>query len=311
MQTHMARSRNWVFTLNNYTEEEEGELKLYFAGNCIYAGWGREVGENGTPHLQGLVVMQNAVRLATLRSKFSKRAHWEPMRGTFEQAKEYCKKDGLYWCWGQEPVGRGARSDIKSITDSIVAGATNKEILMEHGDKALRMLSGITTARAIMNEVKRDWVMDVRIYWGPPGVGKSRAVWDEFGIDHVYTKMNGKWWDGYAGETCVIIDDFDPANCFDMVYDFYLKLMDRYPMRIEWKGGSGQFYSKAIVFTSNMDPAEWFPTKSNRGAFFRRVSEIRHIDTDTDTEVVLGNTIPAPPPDPLTEWLSGAFGEID
>jgi len=124
-------------------------------------------------------------------------------------------------------------------------------------------------------EEKRNWVMDVRIYYGPPGTGKTRSVYDEFGLDDVYQKMVGKWWDGYKGEKVVIIDDFDPDNCFEIVYDFYLKLLDRYPMRIEYKGGSCQFRSKIIIFTSNVDPKGWWSDKENRGAFFRRVNTIK------------------------------------
>lgn len=305
----MARSRNWVFTLNNYTDTEVATLKEWTAGNCKYVGWGEEVGESGTPHLQGVIIFQNAVRLGTVK-RLLPRAHIEVMRGTFAQARDYCMKDGKYYSWGMEPVGQGARSDVKSITESIKAGMSKREILEEHGDKALRMFNCITSAQAVFHEVKKNWVMDVRIYWGPPGVGKTRAVYDEFGLDNVYEKPLGKWWTGYKGETCVIIDDFDPEDCFDIQFNFYLKLLDRYPTPIEWKNGGGQFYSKVIIFTSNFDPETWFLKRPNRAAFFRRVTATRRFDTDTDTEVREGNTVPLASPlpsDPLSEWLSGCY----
>lgn len=64
-------------------------------------------------------------------------------------------------------------------------------------------------------------------------------------------------------------------------------------MRVEWKGGSGEFYSKTIIFTSNFDIKDWFPKRFNRSALLRRISQVRYFVTpDTDTEVEGGNTSP-------------------
>ena len=42
----MSKSRNFCFTLNNYTEEEENIL---ITADCKYLVMGKEVGESGTP----------------------------------------------------------------------------------------------------------------------------------------------------------------------------------------------------------------------------------------------------------------------
>jgi len=100
------KKHGWVFTLNNYKPEE-----LPFVGEqngssnwdymqwknpkTIYIGFGREKGEKGTPHLQGLIVFNRPVGLKTLKT-LNSRAHWEEMRGTFDEAKVYCQKDGDY-----------------------------------------------------------------------------------------------------------------------------------------------------------------------------------------------------------------------
>ena len=39
--------------LNNYTEEEFENIKRVLEDKCKFAIVGKEVGENGTPHLQG------------------------------------------------------------------------------------------------------------------------------------------------------------------------------------------------------------------------------------------------------------------
>lgn len=288
------RTRNWCFTWNNYTIDDINTLFAAFGGakSVKYLVIGKEVGDSGTPHLQGYIDFINARTLNGLKKLVSTKIHWEPRRGTWDQAVDYCKKDGD-WTEIGTPNQQGNRTDLKSITQAILEGKSNREISLEYLDKSLRIMNHINTVRALHFEQKRNWEMDVRIYWGAPGTGKTKAVFDEFHVDDIYTKMVGKWWDGYKGEKVVLIDDFDPDGCFGITFDFYLKLLDRYPMRIEWKGGSGEFYSRVIIFTSNYDPEDWFNGKSNKAAFFRRVNHIRNFGNNTDTEV--GGVILNPP----------------
>ena len=45
-------------------------------------------------HLQGMLSLNERQRLSWLKNNISKTAHWEPRRGTFEQALKYnCKED--------------------------------------------------------------------------------------------------------------------------------------------------------------------------------------------------------------------------
>lgn len=94
----MEKSRNWCFTLNNYSEEDEKKLSD-MGQNIRYIGYGREVGESGTPHLQGMIIYKNAVRFGTLK-QFLPNAHFEIMNGTFEQNLDYCSKDGNFVEYG-------------------------------------------------------------------------------------------------------------------------------------------------------------------------------------------------------------------
>jgi len=52
----VAASLNFVFTLNNYTEEEVEEIDAIVGTegcSVVYLDYGKEVGQEGTPHLQG------------------------------------------------------------------------------------------------------------------------------------------------------------------------------------------------------------------------------------------------------------------
>nr|WAE42962.1 MAG: replication associated protein [Cressdnaviricota sp.] len=287
----MSRVRNYCFTSH--------VGKIQWTEAMQYLVQGEEVGEGGKEHIQGFVVFRNKRAIGGVIKEF-KGVHWEVCLGTPLQNMEYCKKEGRWEEQGQAPVGAGKRTDCTNLVRCVMSGLTDKEILElpvepdkpDLGMAFLRMHRGVDRVRSVMDDRKRDWVMDVRIYWGPTGSGKSRRAHEEF--PDLYTKSVGKWWDGYKQEECVLIDDFDPTNCFDITFDMYLKLLDRYPMQVEVKGGYEKFLSKVVIFTSNFDPEEWFPFKGNRAAFFRRVTSIEYLGLGLGPGVVGGNTGPPP-----------------
>jgi len=56
-------------------------------------------------------------------------------------------------------------------------------------------------------------------------------------FNDIYWKDDTKWWDGYDKHESIVIDDFRASN---IEFNHLLKLLDRYPMRIETKGGYRQ-----------------------------------------------------------------------
>lgn len=88
----IAASKNWCFTLNNYSEKEIEDIKNKFSAISAKFIVAKEVGENGTPHLQGFLAMEKRGRPSEL--KLSKRIHWEKCKGSEEQNVKYCSKDG-------------------------------------------------------------------------------------------------------------------------------------------------------------------------------------------------------------------------
>lgn len=226
-------------------------------------------------HWQGFLYFMNPRSWSAVRKLLAPR-HVEPAGGSVEANTKYCSKDGkIIMEYGDKPV-QGKRTDLSRLKEMIINGDSSKDIFEEMPGNFVRYNRGIECAMSLYQE-KRNWEMDVRIYWGNPGCGKTRSAMDEFGSDNVYMKPKNKWWDGYNGEHCVVIDDFDPNDCENWSLSQYLTLLDRYPMTVERKGSSVQFRSKVIIFTSNYDPETWFREKRNRSAFFRRVKEIRHI----------------------------------
>ena len=78
-----ATCKRWCFTLNNWTEGEQQLLKdVLESEHCSYGVFGRETGEEGTPHLQGYVIFADAKNLRQAKQLLGDRYHLEPSRGT-------------------------------------------------------------------------------------------------------------------------------------------------------------------------------------------------------------------------------------
>ena len=98
------RTRGWCFTLNNYTEAELASTDdLINKGEGVrYITYGKEVGESGTPHLQGYLYFDQPTTLVKCK-RLVPRAHLEPQRGSISQAIDYCHKDNDFYEFGTKP----------------------------------------------------------------------------------------------------------------------------------------------------------------------------------------------------------------
>lgn len=87
------RCRKYIFTLNNYTDTETQNIITTL--NKYRAKWifGFEVGECGTPHLQGYMEFRNPVYWRSLQQQGFMRAFSKKANGTLEQNFNYTSKD--------------------------------------------------------------------------------------------------------------------------------------------------------------------------------------------------------------------------
>ncbi len=85
------KGRNWCFTLNNYSESEILSLTQDEKNEYEYI-FQEEVGENGTPHLQGLICFKNARSFESVKKLVSPRCHLEYCRNKNASIK-YCSKE--------------------------------------------------------------------------------------------------------------------------------------------------------------------------------------------------------------------------
>lgn len=278
----MSRSKNFCFTLNNYSDEDCNRLDL---SDCFkYVGYGKEVGANLTPHLQGVFLMPNEGAKYSIRSfkkflvdgGFGDRYHLEIMKGTPAQAILYCQKDGDYTEHGVAPC-QGKRRDLDSVCGAIESGEVSnlRDVALKFPAQYVKFGKGLSDLITIRQE-GRMFVTEVIWCCGPTGSGKSRWCWEQAPL--AYPKMStNKWWCGYQQEDDVIIDDFRPNK--EMPFNYVLALFDRYPMKVEVKGTTVNFLSKRIFVTSPYSPEEildkyeWLGEEA-RGQFLRRISRV-------------------------------------
>lgn len=88
------------FVLNNYTEREVCQIKDTIKRLCKKGGFGEEVGESGTPHLQGYISLIKKQRITgLLKEPGFARASFRAVRN--ENALiDYIQKDGNTWTHG-------------------------------------------------------------------------------------------------------------------------------------------------------------------------------------------------------------------
>lgn len=268
-----TQNRRWVFTLNNYTPEEECGVQTWVSAcGARYVVYGRERGESDTPHLQGYAVFSGMKRLTAMKAlPGGSRMHFEIARGTNEQARDYCKKDGDVWEAGDMPLPSG-KAEQQRWKDAVSAAKNGKfedvpdDIFMRYYRTLKEIRKDHMSKPDDAPSVTGVWI------WGPPGTGKSHKARADY--PGAYLKMQNKWWDGYQEEKYVILDDFDSKEL-----GHHLKIWcDKYSFLAETKGGAVHIRPEKIIITSNYSP-KGLGWDSEMEAAITRRCEVIHMPT--------------------------------
>lgn len=263
-------AKTWDFTINNPTEEDLKCLENWSTEvNRLVVS--HEIGEEGTPHYQGRVTFLRAYRLTGLK-KLHETAHWE---------KTKCAQDSLYCMKKDSEIlinvnnrAQGARKDITDAVDCLKSSKSLKRVAQEHPETFLKFHKGLQALQQILIE-PRNQQPTVTVLVGPTGSGKSRKAKELCNNPWIWTPTREKWFDGYAGQTDVIFEEFRGQLPFGML----LSLLDRYDCPVQYKGGSTEFAATNIIITSPTRPEEWY---SNDGSdkidqLMRRVTSIEEL----------------------------------
>lgn len=266
-----TRSKDFVFTTNNYTEQQVDDLVSL---DHVYIVFGEEIGESGTPHLQGYVRFKSQRTMASVIKKMPG-SHIEIKRGTCEQAIAYCKKDGKFTEIGTPPMSQTQKGDVnkRRYEEAFQAAKEGRfsdipaDLQTRHYNTYKKIRSDYMPKPEPLEELDNEW------RYGPTGTGKSRGAHLEY-PDAYLKKADTQWWDGYNGQDVVIIDDFDK---YHVKLGYQLKIwLDHYSFQAENKGGSMLIRPKKIIITSNYHPSEIWDDEKTLSPVLRRVKLVRY-----------------------------------
>lgn len=260
-----SRYRAHVFTINNYSDSSiEAIQSLRRVATFRYYVFGREKGESGTPHLQGYVCWKQARSFRSVL-KLLPGAHVAIAKGDAQQNRVYCSKEGDFEEYGQIPIGNQAASRaggqaVKDKWDNALRCAKSGDISSISSDLVIRYYSTIKRISADFVQRPGDREsLDNKWFYGGSGTGKSSHARKLYPL--AYTKNRTKWWDGFQGQPCVIIDDVD-TYCLSLgglIKDW----SDHYPFAAEVKCGTLLIRPDTIVVTSQYQPEEiWDDVKT-------------------------------------------------
>lgn len=280
-----SAARDWCFTINH---PQPYHVKHLWNLDYGYIAWQVEVGEEGTPHIQGFVQFREKQRLTAIIEMMvggdeqQNSGHWSKRRGTPEEASHYCLKpveracgapltDGCQCkhCKGLErfdnvsfeegSMSMDPQTELKTVCSVLKAkGLTHTierfpsvYVKFNHG---IDKLSNRYTQR-------RDFKTQVTVLWGVPGSGKTRYAMEAFPSPYKLCVSGGKGQTDFFGDyhpdhhQTVVVDDFYG----NWRYTTFLQVADRYATEVHTKGGFLQFLGSHLVITSNVTPHEWYP----------------------------------------------------
>lgn len=229
-------SRDYVFTSWVKPEPVNGEY--------TYVCWGVEQCPTTLrTHFQGFIVLNRSHRLPKAKRIVGGGCdtHLEARRGSREDAREYCRKDGEFTELGNWVFDGLKTGDILSLSV--------EKIKEDYPLMYVRYWRGIERLHAVKSPAWRN--VECTWLWGETGCGKTRSVVElgsVYKIDPPY-----RWWDGYDNEDILLIDDFS----YDAIpRGTLLNLLDGYSLRLETKGSHCWAQWTKVYITSNFAPWE-------------------------------------------------------
>ena len=297
----MVQFRNICFTLNNPTDEERAQFLGWITddGICKHMryiifqeerGLGSDADGHVTPgnvHFQGYIEFKSVHRQRWIKKNINARMHFEMRHGSQAQACNYCCKeetrvrDGVRGEGGRRKRA-GRMTEGSSLVEAIIEKCSIKEIADAFPEDIIKHPHGVEKLISLQQEPRR-WLMNNIFYIGPTGSGKSWSAYTYDDEEDTYvTPMpaKGGWWcPNYWGQRTFVIDDWMPENKINK--PTMMRITDRYPMSVQYKGGNREFESRNLIITSNFNPYLWYENEGmsrdhpNMQAWFRRLDEAK------------------------------------
>lgn len=186
IETEMKKSSpDWCMTLNNYTEDDCA-MFTHWGDDVKLIKISKEIGESGTPHLQGRILFRRGYRLTQLK-KLHSRVHWKPTKCC--QDSLYIFKEGSDILVDRDNRRQGKRCDLDSVFQAVKDGYTVRQLWEKFPNQMVRYSKGIleykrqmmprsVKAKHTFNDFKgwapiNNWDVS-HIIIGKAGIGKTQ-----------------------------------------------------------------------------------------------------------------------------------------
>jgi len=231
--------------------------------------------ETGRLHWQCYIEFENKVSMKHIKAEFEdKTVHLEPKRGTREQARDYCKKEGKWTEHGVWAEGPGFRTDLAVLTKQILEGSKRtSDIMLEEPATYCKYRQGMRDIQQLADKRNTGSFrqVEVKVYSGPTGCGKTQRAYGDGQNTYKITGDDLAWFDGYDGEEHLLIDEYDQQVPITRL----LTLLDGYQLRLPVKGGFTYARWTRVSITTNLKRPEVHAKakEEHRNALNRRISE--------------------------------------
>lgn len=245
--------RYWLLTIpeNDWSPSDVLQKEVKYCKGQLEVG-----NETGYRHWQ-VVYHTQVMTYTRLKKILPSSAHIMHTRSEAAEQyvwKEETKVEGSEFEKGKKSTKRNSSADWEEIRTLAQSGNLDNI----PADIYVRSYSNLKRIKLDHEKPTQRGKVDVHLYLGPSGTGKSYAAWANMGTEDTYTKIpTTKWWDGYRGETKVIMDEFRGQVSIALL----LRWLDPagYPLTLETKGGGAVAKFTKIILTSNLPPEEWYP----------------------------------------------------
>ena len=177
------QGKTWMCTINNYTDKDIMWLNNLEVNRMVAS---KEIGEQGTPHIQAKMTFKQKYRLTALK-KLNPRVHWD-----LSYAKDewnYCKKidsEIIIDKTGRTESNSHKKSGLEEAVEAIQQGASIDDLYESHPKQMVvfgRGLKDLVNHRDIEKNISeypprwpvipKDKLKSV-IFWGESGIGKTK-----------------------------------------------------------------------------------------------------------------------------------------
>lgn len=284
-------ARNYMFTIH---VEDEDQWVPALHDQVKYLVCQLEIAPTtGQLHWQGYVELKRPARIPQTKTWLNApTAHLEARRGTQQQAIDYCRKVETRAYGDREPTsmgtpagGQGERNDIHGAVAIIREGRGLAGVFEDAPEVFVKYHRGLTAAAELhlyQTSQRMRPELRVTVLTGPPGCGKTRAVYDEVGLSNVYKlgqSASVTWWNGYTGQPHLLLDDYYGW----IPWGELLHILDIYPLATQTKGGFTHVSYTHVWITSNRPWDHWYAKSrafAEQGALQRRIHFVRTYSAD-------------------------------